>query len=87
MFYFFMLEIMFNKVRCADTPLRSITNAGAYMSGKKTQKDKTQEKNLNNDPIDQTDGSDAFDGLVWGVLKMKLVPRHKQSIEGEVILR
>lgn len=66
------MAIRFNR-RTAQPLLKSMENASAVMSMGKTKKDKSQEKNLRLDPIAQTDYSDAFDQLVWAVLKMKLV--------------
>jgi len=68
--------IMFNDVR-AWAVLKSIENTGAIKSGNKTKKDKSQEKKLNNDPVEQTDYSDAFDMLVWAVLVMQLVEAYQ----------
>lgn len=65
-------RIRFHEHRAKDV-LTSIKHAGATTSGGKTKKIKTGEKNLSRDPVKQTDYSDAFDQLVWGVVKMGLV--------------
>lgn len=66
------MAITFNR-RTTAPLITSMENASAVMSMGKTKKDKSQEKNLRLDPIAQTDYSDAFDQLVWGVLQLKLV--------------
>ncbi|HEX8356889.1 MAG TPA: hypothetical protein VF610_05750, partial [Segetibacter sp.] len=48
--------------------LTSMKNAGAIKSGGKTGKDKTKEKRQN-DPIKQTDYSDAFDMQAMAVIR------------------
>jgi hypothetical protein len=70
--------VMFNSVR-AWAVLKSTENAGAIKSHNKTKKDKSQEKKLN-DPIEQTDYSDALDMLLWATLVMNLIESYHPEI-------
>lgn len=68
-------KIMFNQERAAH-PLTSIKMAGAKTVNKKTQKIKAGEKSLSNDPIKQTDYSEAFDMIALAtVVHNKIVFR------------
>lgn len=57
---------------------RSISNAATTMSGGKTKKDKSKEKNPAIPVEEGTDFSDAFDQLLWGMLELKLW-RHQEE--------
>lgn len=65
-------QIQFNEIRAAHV-LTSCNNAEAILKGGKTHKNKGKEKNTSNNPVEQTDYSDAFDMLVWATLIMELV--------------
>jgi hypothetical protein len=77
-------QVMFNDVR-AWAVLKSIENAGTKKSGNKTKKDKDAEKKMN-DPVEQTDYSDAFDMLIWAVLEMHLVESY-QPAYAEMVMK
>ncbi len=80
-------RIMFNELKTSDNLLESMKNAAAKTVNGKTRKDKGGEKNLSKDPVTQTDYSDAFDMLVWGVVKMRLVEPYQSNYVSDIIYR
>jgi hypothetical protein len=79
--------IMFNELTTEDSLLVSIKNAAAKTVSGKTKKDKGGEKNLSRDAVQQTDYSDAWDQLAWGVVKMRLVEPYQSVYVSDIISR
>jgi hypothetical protein len=79
-------KIMFNEER-AKHPLGSIKMAGTKTVSGKTTKDKSGEKNLSNDPLKQTDYSEAFDMIVVGALIQKKISSYNNSFTGDISTR
>jgi hypothetical protein len=77
--------IRFNKVR-AWAPIKSVTHAGAFKSGNETKKDKSQEKKVN-DPVKQTDYSDACDQAWWAALVLNRITPEVNSFVGDIATR
>lgn len=76
-------EVMWNEVRAHDL-LTSVKHAGAITSGGVTKKDKSQEKNQNNDPVKQTDYSDAADQIMWAK-KLERISSHSSSFVADMM--
>jgi hypothetical protein len=78
-------KIRYNEVR-AWAPLKSIKHAGTKRVGKETKKDKDAEKKVN-DPIKQTDYSDAFDMQIWAALvQERILPEKRNEFYGDIAL-
>lgn len=79
-------KVMFNEERAAN-PLSSIKMAGAKTVNRKTQKIKSGEKSTTNDPVKQTDYSEAFDMIVVGTLIQNKIVSQGRTFVGDVDIR
>ena len=70
--------VMVNEVTC-DQLIKSIEMSPAKMSGDKTMKDKSTERDPDWPAEDSTHFSDAFDMMLWGLFEWNIIDQYKSK--------